>query len=70
MGRRSRLTLFASELLMPAKEIRGELGNLDMPALARLKARWGASMGTLIRRARDLGAVSDYRYREPNIELL
>jgi Zn-dependent peptidase ImmA (M78 family) len=60
---------FASELLMPAKAIRAELSNLDMPALARLKARWGVSMAALIRRARDLGAISDYRYKELNIEL-
>jgi Zn-dependent peptidase ImmA (M78 family)/transcriptional regulator with XRE-family HTH domain len=60
---------FASELLMPANVIRAELGNLDMPALARLKARWGVSMAALIRRARDLAQISDYRYKELNIEL-
>ena len=40
-----------------------------MPALARLKARWGVSMAALIRRGRDLGEVTEYRYRELNIEL-
>ena len=61
--------MFAGELLMPAAVIGGELGNLDMPALARLKARWGVSMAALIRRAHDLGAISDYRYKELNIEM-
>lgn len=60
---------FASELLMPAKVIGAELGNLDMATLARLKVRWGVSMAALIRRARDLGVISDYRYKELNIEL-
>jgi Zn-dependent peptidase ImmA (M78 family)/transcriptional regulator with XRE-family HTH domain len=61
--------MFAGELLMPATVIGDELGNLDMPALARLKARWGVSMAALIRRAHDLGAISDYRYKELNIEM-
>ena len=68
-GQEDEADVFASELLMPAAEIRKELGNLDMPALARLKARWGVSMAALIRRARDLDMVSDYKYRELNIEL-
>ena len=68
-GQEDQADLFAGELLMPAAEIRGELGSLDMPALARLKAKWGVSMAALIRRARDLGTISDYRYRELNIEL-
>lgn len=68
-GQEVQADLFASELLMPAAEIRDELRNLDMPALARLKARWGVSMAALMRRGRDLGEVSDYRYRELNIEL-
>jgi Zn-dependent peptidase ImmA (M78 family) len=61
--------LFASELLMPAAVIRDELAGLDMPALARLKSRWGVSMASLIRRAHDLGAITDYRYKELNIEM-
>jgi Zn-dependent peptidase ImmA (M78 family)/transcriptional regulator with XRE-family HTH domain len=60
---------FASELLLPAKTVRPELDNLDMPSLARLKVRWGVSMAALIRRARDLGSISDYRYKELSIEL-
>lgn len=68
-GQEEQANAFASELLMPAAEMRDELRNLSMPALAKLKARWGVSMAALIRRARDLGTISDYRYRELNIEL-
>lgn len=68
-GQEEQADRFASELLMPAVEIQEELRNLDMPALARLKARWGVSMAALIRRGRDLGEVTEYRYRELNIEL-
>ena len=68
-GQEEEADLFASELLMPAAEIRDEFPHLDMPTLAKLKARWGVSMAALIRRARDLDEISDYRYRELNIEL-
>ena len=68
-GQEEEADLFASELLMPAAQIRDEFSRLDMPALAKLKARWGVSMAALMRRARDLGEISDYRYRELNIEL-
>ena len=68
-GQEEDADLFASELLMPAADIRDQLSRLDMPTLAKLKARWGVSMAALIRRARDLGEISDYKYRELNIEL-
>lgn len=54
---------FAAELLTPLAALRGE-----MPAAPRLanlyamKARWGVSVQSLIRRAKDLGAVDDDRY--------
>ena len=54
---------FASEFLMPKKEIRSDLANIDLPAAARLKAVWGVSMAALIRRAHDLKLISDSTYR-------
>jgi Zn-dependent peptidase ImmA (M78 family) len=54
---------FASEFLMPAKEIRPELRKLSMPKLAALKERWKVSMQALIRRAHDVGQISDRQYR-------
>lgn len=45
---------FASEFLMPEKEIKPLLKRLTLPILGTLKQQWGVSMRALIRRARDL----------------
>lgn len=63
---------FASEFLMPAADIRPALVGLttrDFPKLLELKSRWGVSIAALIRRARDLGTISDRQYREFQIRL-
>lgn len=60
---------FASELLMPAASIRGQLDHLTIPKLAKLKSEWGVSMAALLRRSRDLGCTGDSQYRALNIEL-
>jgi Zn-dependent peptidase ImmA (M78 family)/transcriptional regulator with XRE-family HTH domain len=60
---------FASELLLPANGVRDDLTNLDLGKLALLKRKWGASMAALIRKARDLGAITEHEYRRLNIEL-
>ena len=60
---------FASELLMPAADIRSELVDPTMGRLVQLKKRWRVSIAALIRRARDVGAINDYRYKQLNIEL-
>jgi Zn-dependent peptidase ImmA (M78 family) len=60
---------FAAELLMPAQDGHRALHDIDLPKLARLKAAWGMSMASLLHRAYDLGRVSDYRYRQLNVEL-
>ncbi len=60
---------FASELLMPANDIREQLEGLTVPKLARLKSQWGVSMAALLRKGRDLGAITDGQYRALNIEL-
>lgn len=59
---------FASELLMPASEIRTELHNLSLARLVALKRRWRVSMAALVRRARDVGTISDHEYKTLNIE--
>jgi len=58
---------FASELLMPAAEIRDLLpatmgGNVWI-TLAKLKEQWGVSIQALLFRARRLGRLSDVSYR-------
>jgi Zn-dependent peptidase ImmA (M78 family)/DNA-binding XRE family transcriptional regulator len=60
---------FASEFLMPAREIRDELGRLTLQKAAALKCYWKVSMAALIRRAFDLGKISERQYRYFNIEL-
>jgi Zn-dependent peptidase ImmA (M78 family) len=58
---------FASEFLLPQDEIQASLHNLKLPTLMALKKRWNVSMRAIIRRARDLGTISDYEYRQLQI---
>jgi Zn-dependent peptidase ImmA (M78 family)/transcriptional regulator with XRE-family HTH domain len=60
---------FASELLMPAADIRDELDGLTLERLLVLKQRWKVSAAALVRRAYDLGALNDYEYRRLNTEM-
>lgn len=61
--------IFASELLMPEIEIKNDLRNLKLTELAELKRYWLTSMASLIMRAKDLGCISQDRYKYLNIEL-
>jgi Zn-dependent peptidase ImmA (M78 family)/transcriptional regulator with XRE-family HTH domain len=58
---------FASELLMPAAEIRdclpATMGGNVWVTLAKLKEQWGVSMQALLFRARQLGRLGDVSYR-------
>ena len=54
---------FAAEFLMPAREVRGELGNLSLPKLAALKQRWKVSMQAIIMRAAALGKITERQKR-------
>lgn len=55
---------FAAELLMPAQAILPELHETDsIEDYARLKTRWRVAIQALIRRAHDLGVISDNRYK-------
>jgi Zn-dependent peptidase ImmA (M78 family)/transcriptional regulator with XRE-family HTH domain len=49
---------FASEFLMPAREIGPDLRNLSIDKLPALKAEWKVSMQALIKRAGDLERIS------------
>ncbi len=61
---------FASEFLMPAADIGGELSaGLDLPRLQMLKRRWGVSMAALARKALTLAAISEWQYRNLMIEM-
>ena len=54
---------FAAEFLMPRRIIRSDLRNLDLADAARLKLVWGVSMAAIIKRAYDLGVISQSKYR-------
>jgi len=50
---------FASEFLMPAESIAGQLSDVNLPRLAALKPYWKTSMAALLKRAGDLGTITD-----------
>lgn len=52
---------FASEFLMPAETIRGQLFGIDLSRAAQLKPYWRVSMQALILRARDLECITRKR---------
>jgi Zn-dependent peptidase ImmA (M78 family) len=60
---------FASEILMPADDIRDELRNLTLPKAAALKLEWRVSIQALVRRARDVGAISSDRYKSLCVQI-
>jgi transcriptional regulator with XRE-family HTH domain len=60
---------FASEFLMPATDIQEELRGLTFSRLGSLKSKWRVSMAAIVRRAFDVGAIPERRYRSLSIEL-
>jgi len=60
---------FASEFLMPAKQIVGELDDLNFDRLSVLKTRWKVSMAAIVHRAYDLDVITQRRYKSLMIEL-
>jgi Zn-dependent peptidase ImmA (M78 family)/transcriptional regulator with XRE-family HTH domain len=53
---------FASEFLMPERDIRHQLAHLRFNDLGPLKHNWKVSFAALIHRAHDLSAISDRMY--------
>jgi Zn-dependent peptidase ImmA (M78 family) len=61
---------FAAEFLMPASSIRPELPTrLDWRRYLQLKFRWGTSLAALVRRSRDLDAITEHAYRRAMMEM-
>lgn len=54
---------FAAELLMPEREIRGQLQNPTLPKLTELKSLWKVSMAALLKRATDLRTITNRHSR-------
>lgn len=62
---------FAAELLAPAHQVRSDLKAVPLnPArLLQLKAVWRVSAAALLRRAVDLGVLTESRYRTLNAQM-
>jgi len=61
---------FASAFLMPKESLLRELPRrLDWGRLIELKLRWRVSLAALLRRARDLGALSEFTYRRAMVQM-
>jgi Zn-dependent peptidase ImmA (M78 family) len=54
---------FAAAFLMPAEEIKAELEPVTIEHLVKMKPAWGVSLQALIRRAKDVGLISETRYK-------
>jgi Zn-dependent peptidase ImmA (M78 family)/DNA-binding XRE family transcriptional regulator len=54
---------FASQFLMPKKEILRQLDDITLEKAAALKPVWKVSMAALVKRAFDLGKISESKYR-------
>lgn len=54
---------FASEFLLPRDEVSPSLKELNLQKLAALKMRWKVSMGALIKKASDLGRITERQSR-------
>lgn len=54
---------FAAAFLMPKDDILPHLNGLSLKKLMSLKLRWRVSMAALLRRAKDLGKVTESTYR-------
>ena len=54
---------FASEFLMPKQDIAASLNNLSIQKLAALKPYWKTSMASLLKRASDLGKLTERQTR-------
>jgi len=60
---------FASEFLMPTKEIRHDFDDLSLTKFMDLKMYWGTSMQALIYKAWQIGELSDRMYKYYVIEM-
>lgn len=55
---------FAAEFLMPESEIKSQFSRVDIPKLAAMKPYWKVSMAALLKRAQELGKISERMARE------
>lgn len=60
---------FASAFLMPRADIIYDFNRCSLERFMQLKLSWKISMGALIRKARDIGKISESSYKYYNIEM-
>lgn len=60
---------FASEFLMPENDIKNSLRGITLSDVAKLKSYWLTSMGSILRRAKDLKCITEDRYKYFMIEM-
>lgn len=62
--------MFASEFLMPARDVRAEIPRvIAMGELIKKKRRWNVSLAALVYRLRHLGKLTEARYRGMYIDM-
>jgi Zn-dependent peptidase ImmA (M78 family) len=54
---------FAQEFLMPAREVSAHLHSIDLRRLGQLKMYWRVSMRAILKRATDMGRISERHAR-------
>ena len=60
---------FASAFLMPEDRFSNSLYSITLNALPEQKKRWGASVGAIVERLKDLGMIDENRYKSYQIEM-
>lgn len=60
---------FAAEFMMPRKQIKPSLYNLNIAKLLDLKQEWKVSMAALVYHAHRLGTITDSQYKYLNLNL-
>jgi Zn-dependent peptidase ImmA (M78 family)/DNA-binding XRE family transcriptional regulator len=60
---------FAAEFLMPEKDIGPHLRQLSLQKLAAMKPYWKVAMSAILKRAYDLGKVTQFMYRKLNTQI-
>jgi len=54
---------FASEFLMPEHEVQAQFSNMTLQKAAMLKPYWKVSIAAIVRRAFDVGCITERQYR-------
>jgi Zn-dependent peptidase ImmA (M78 family) len=60
---------FASEFLLPSRDIENQLKRISLEKLAYLKLEWKVSMAAILRKAHSLGKLTDNQYRYWNMQM-